>query len=82
MMMGAGPKGPERFGASLKPKEDDMKLVSRFEAASRSTAELYGLRKEAFVAFNAAARGSREQRKALATMRNIEHELAKRAPAP
>lgn len=80
MMMCAGPKGPERFGASLKPKEDDMKLVSRFEAAALSTAELYGLRKEAFIAFTAAPRGSQAQRDALATMRTIEDELATRAP--
>jgi len=80
MMMGAGPKGPERFGASLKLKEDDMKLVSRFEAATLSTPELYGLRKEAFIAFTAAPRGSKEQREALVTMRTIEDELATRAP--
>ena len=55
-----------------------MKLVSRFEAATLSTAELCGLRKEAFIAFSAAPRGSEEQRDALATMRNIESELAMR----
>lgn len=79
-MMCAEPKGSERFGASLKPKEDDMKLVTRFEAAALSTAELYGLRKEAFIAFADAVRGSQEQRKALATMRAVEVELASRAP--
>ncbi len=35
-------KTEERFG------EDTMKLVSRFEAASRSTAELHGVSAEAF----------------------------------
>lgn len=59
-----------------------MKLVSRFEAATLGTAELYGLRKEAFIAFSASARGSHEQRNALATMRTIEYELAKRSPSP
>lgn len=57
-----------------------MKLVSHFEAASLSTAELYGLRKEAFIAFTAAPRGSDKQRDALATMRTVEAELATRAP--
>jgi hypothetical protein len=57
-----------------------MKLVSRFEAAKLSTAELYGLRKEAFIAFAAAPRGSQEQREALASMQTIETELATRAP--
>ena len=75
-----GPKGPEWFGASLKQKEDTMKLVSRFEAASRSTAELHGLLGEAHRAFACAARGSQDRYDALATIRNIENELATRAP--
>ena len=58
-----------------------MKLVSRFEAATLSTQELYGLRKEAFIAFNAAPRGSQDQRDALLTMQIIEDELATRAPS-
>lgn len=57
-----------------------MKLVSRFEAASRSTAELHGLLRQAFNAFAAAPRGSHERRNALQSMRNIEDELAKRGP--
>lgn len=55
-----------------------MKLISRFEAAALGTAELYGLRKEAFIAFCGAPRGSQEQRNALASMRAIENELAAR----
>ncbi|MGR3507852.1 MAG: hypothetical protein ACU0FF_01040 [Sulfitobacter sp.] len=57
-----------------------MKLVSRFEAASRSTAELHGLLTEAFNVFAAAPRGSNERRDALLSMRNIEDELAARVP--
>ncbi len=57
-----------------------MKLVSRFEAASRSTAGLHGLLKEAFNAVAAAPRSSQELRDALATIRNIKDELATRAP--
>ncbi|MEI4232987.1 hypothetical protein [Roseovarius sp. D22-M7] len=57
-----------------------MLLVSRFEAASRSTAELHGLLAEAFNAFANASRSSQERRDALASMRNIEDELAARAP--
>lgn len=59
-----------------------MKLVSRFEAATLGTAELFGLRKQAFVAFSAAPRGSQEQRDALASMHAIENELAARKPTP
>jgi hypothetical protein len=57
-----------------------MKLVSRFEAASRSTAELHGLLAEAFNAFANAPRSSQERRDALVTMRNTEDELAARGP--
>lgn len=57
-----------------------MKLVSRFEAATLGTAELFGLRKQAFISFSVAARGSQEQRDALASMRAIEIELAARKP--
>jgi hypothetical protein len=66
----------------LEQEEDTMKLLSRFEAATLGTAHLYGLRKDAFVAFCAAQRGSQAQCDALCTMRTIEHELAKRVPAP
>ncbi len=57
-----------------------MRLVSRFEAASRSTEELHGLLSQAFNAFAAAPRGSHERRNALQSMRNIEDELATRGP--
>lgn len=57
-----------------------MKLVSRFEAASRSNAELHGLFKEAFNAFSAVPRGSEDRRTALSSLENIEAELASRMP--
>lgn len=57
-----------------------MKLVSKFEVATLGSVELFGLRKEAFIAFAAAPRGSQEQRNALASMRAVENELAKRKP--
>lgn len=58
-----------------------MKLISRFEAASRSTAELHGLLTKAFTAFAAAPRGSEQRRDALASMPNIEDELETRTPS-
>ena len=58
-----------------------MKLVTQFKATTLSTVQLYGLRKEAFLAFTAAPRDSQDQRNALASMRNIENELAYRGPA-
>jgi hypothetical protein len=71
-MICVGPKGPEWFGASLKLKEDTMKLVARFEAASRSTAELHGLFKEVFNAFATAPRGSEDRRTALNSLENMD----------
>ncbi|MEO9827649.1 MAG: hypothetical protein ABJF50_24905 [Paracoccaceae bacterium] len=57
-----------------------MKIISQFEAATRSTTELHGLFKEAFSAFAAAPRGSEERRHALNSLENIEAELASRTP--
>lgn len=57
-----------------------MKLISRFEAASRSTAELHGLLGQAVLASAAAPRGSQKRRDVLNTIRNIENELATRVP--
>ncbi len=59
-----------------------MKFVSRFEAATCSSAELHGLLGLAQLAFAAAQRGSQERRDVLETIRNIENELATRAPSP
>jgi hypothetical protein len=59
-----------------------MKLVSRFEAATCSTAELHGLLGESQLAFAAAPRGSQERRDVLESIRNIENELAARPPGP
>lgn len=59
-----------------------MKLITQFEAAKLSTVQLYGLRKEAFIALGAAPKGSQFQRNALASMQAIENELSRRGPAP
>lgn len=57
-----------------------MKLITRFQAASRSTPELHALYREAFNAFAFAPRGSIERSNALASLHNIEAELAVRPP--
>lgn len=59
-----------------------MKLVTCFEATSRSTAELRGLLKKAFTAYACAPSCSQERRDAQASIRNIEIELARRSPCP
>ena len=69
-------------GASLS-KEETMRLVTRFEAAIRTTAELHGLYKEAFNAAASAKPGSQEHENALLSLRNIAAELAVRfVPKP
>jgi len=57
-----------------------MRLITRFEAAKRTTAELHSLFREAFNAFAAAPRGSEAYRNARISMENIEAELASRPP--
>ena len=59
-----------------------MKPITQTEAAKLSTANLYGLRKEAFIAFSAAPRDTQDQRDALAAMSAIEAELKRRSPSP
>ncbi|RMA40887.1 hypothetical protein [Rhodophyticola porphyridii] len=56
-----------------------MRLITRFDAASRSTPELLTLHTEALRAFASAARGSIERSNALASLHNIEAELAVRS---
>lgn len=57
-----------------------MRLITRFDAASRSTPELHALYTEALRAFTTAARGSQVRSNALASLHNIENELATRSP--
>lgn len=55
-----------------------MKLLTRFELASKRTSELHALHRDALTAFNAAARGTQDRRDALASLANIEAELHSR----
>lgn len=59
-----------------------MNLITRFELASRKTSELYALR---HVVFNDLARskpGTPERSVALASIENIDAEIAARPPVP
>ena len=56
-----------------------MKLVTRFEAATKTTTELHALHTQALQAFTHAARGSDIRRDALASLETIEAELAARS---
>jgi hypothetical protein len=62
-------------------KEETMKLITRFELASKSIGELHALHREALKAFAAAARGTQERRDALVSVANLESEIRSR-PEP
>ncbi|WP_170401482.1 hypothetical protein [Ruegeria arenilitoris] len=57
-----------------------MKLVSRFQAAALSTAELHGLLRKAFNLAASLPPHSRERDNALASIKTIHAELSSRSP--
>jgi hypothetical protein len=65
-------------GASLRNQEDTMKLITRFQAATLSTADLRGLYREIFNELARSEPDSPERRNALASLENIQAELALR----
>ena len=58
-----------------------MKLITRFELAALNENELRGLLREAFNALARSEPDSPERRNALASLENIQAELAFRAPS-
>lgn len=69
-------------GASLIQKEETMNLITRFELASLSDDQLRGLYRHVFNELAKSARGSHKRRNALASLENIQAELASRMPLP
>jgi len=59
-----------------------MKLITRFELASKSTSELHVLYREVFNALVCSERETAERRNCLASLENIQNELASRAVCP
>ena len=59
-----------------------MKLITRFELASRSDAELRALYREVFNALARSGPGSAERRNCLASLETISAEMASRAMWP
>ena len=57
-----------------------MKLVTRFELASKFTSQLRGLYRDIFNALVGNDEHNHERRNALASLENIRAELASRAP--
>lgn len=56
-------------------KEETMKLITRFELASKSITELHALHREALKAFARATRGTQERRDAFVSLENVEAEI-------
>ena len=59
-----------------------MRLITRFELAAKSKNELYGLHRKVFNELAKSKPRTLERVNALASLENIEHELASRAPCP
>ena len=59
-----------------------MKLITRLQLASRCVSELHSLRRETFNALVRSRRGSAARRTCLASLENIERELATRYYSP
>ena len=59
-----------------------MKLITRFQAAALSTANLRGFYREMFNELARSAPNSAERDNALASIENIKAELATRTPGP
>lgn len=79
-LTGRSRKAP--IGRATDKQEETMKRVTRFEAASKPTSELKGLHRRAFTFFAHAERGPIKRSNALATMHNIDAELAQHTPYP
>lgn len=59
-----------------------MKLITRFELASRRTSELYTLRRSVADDLTRTQSGTAERRTALASLENLDTELRARAARP
>lgn len=59
-----------------------MKLITRFELAAKNENELRAYLREAFNELARSEPDSHQRRNALASLENIQHELALRAPCP
>ncbi|MES9994014.1 MAG: hypothetical protein ABW098_18850 [Candidatus Thiodiazotropha sp.] len=59
-----------------------MKLLTKFELAARNENELYALLREAFNELARSEPDRYQRRNALASIENIQVELASRAPSP
>ena len=59
-----------------------MRLITRFEMAAKNESELYSLLREAFNELARSEADTHQRRNALASIENIQYELASRAHCP
>jgi hypothetical protein len=59
-------------------KQDNMKLITRFELASKSTSELHVLYREVFNALVRSERETAERRNCLVSLENVQNEINER----
>ena len=67
-----------RDGADLKPKEDTMKLVTRFELAAKNTRELHLLYRDIFNSLVHVDHETKNYRNCFASLENIRQEIKAR----
>lgn len=67
---------------AFKKLEDDMRLITRFELATRNLAELQLLYREIFNRLAASDAGTPARRNTLASLENVQRELAQRHYRP
>ena len=65
-------------GLLIRQQEDNMRLITRFDLASRSRDELRALFRQVTLDLNCSAANSSERRNALASLETIEAELRAR----
>ena len=71
-----------RRSGSSEQTEETMKLITRFELASRKTSELYALRRTVLGDLAHSKPGTPDRSIALASIENLNVEIAARAPVP
>lgn len=67
---------------AFKKLEDDMRLITRFELATRTLSELQTLYRKIFNRLAASDAGTPARRNALASLENVRAELAQRHYRP
>lgn len=74
-------KDRDGHGLQIKRRET-MRLITRFELASKNKNELHVILRQAFNELAKSTANTHERRNALASIENIQREISSRAPSP